>query len=93
MGKDKIIPLIIRRKKTKEFLGEWRIKSGINKTGYGKPTKENLEKHVNHFNQSCINGTNKHLGINYTWNFAVEIYSQLTGKILAEYNPPMFQCY
>lgn len=92
MGMTKKINLLIRRKRNKMFLSAWHVKSGTNKTGYGKPSAENLKAWAEGFNASCRpGGANEHLGINGTINYAIEIYSQITGEVLAEYNPPMFQ--
>lgn len=40
----------------------WRVSKDVQSPGYGKPTLKNLEKWIKGFEQSTIDGPNKHLG-------------------------------
>lgn len=64
---------------------EWRVKSGrLTGPGFGKPTTENIDKWVVAFEQSMIDGPNKHLGIDQVIH--AEIVDQRTGEIVAKWN-------
>jgi len=92
MSKSNICRLIIRESQSHKFWGEWHEKKKIQFPGYGKPTAENLSKWRGNFNSSLKpNGVNNHLGIDKWIQCKIEIYNQITGQIIAEYNPPMFE--
>ena len=92
MGKSEKIPLIIRRTKTKEYIAAWHYKSAANVHGLGKPTDKKLGDWRDEFNKSLLKGgANDHLGINYWMQYSIEVYSQITGEVLAAHNPPMFE--
>jgi hypothetical protein len=92
MGKTQIIPLIIRRSATKEFIASWPVKSAANVHGLGQPTSERLSQWRDKFNQSLKKGgCNEHLGMKYWMQYKIEVYNQKTGQVLAQYTPPMFE--
>lgn len=82
-GRTKKIHMIIRTKRGHHFLGEWKpIKSHGKLTGFGKPTSENLGKWRDDFKQSLeTEGV-----VNEYWKYYLqidlEIYNQLTGKVV-----------
>lgn len=68
----------------------WRCKE------YGSPTLANLDKWVTTFEQSCINGPNKHVG--YDPIVSATIYDQYDGRRIVvqwvrskDRNEPLFQ--
>ncbi len=76
--------------------GEWRTKTRLGWTGYGSPTTANIDKYVAAFEQSMIDGPNKHLGIDQVTE--AYIIDQRTGDVAAEWkrsemrkNQPLFQ--
>ena len=92
MGKTQIIPLIIRRARTKEFIASWPVKSAANVYGLGQPTEQRLSEWRDKFNMSLLaGGSNSHLGDKYRIQYGIEVYNQKTGEVLAQYNPPMFE--
>ena len=92
MGKTQIIPLIIRRSATKEYLSSWPVKSKTNVHGLGQPTTERISQWRDKFNESLLKGgCNEHLGIKYWIQYKLEVYNQKTGQIVATFNPPMFE--
>lgn len=84
--KTNIIPLIIRKSSNHEFLGQWQNKYS------GKPTTANLSKWRDGFNKSLAPGhANEHLGVNHWLQCKLEIYNQITKKVICSYNSPMFE--
>lgn len=68
---------------------EWRVKSRGQVPGYGKPTDENLAKHVKVFEESTRpGGCNEHCGPMVVMN--ARVVDQDTGATLATYRGPSF---
>jgi hypothetical protein len=85
MGRSKIIRLILRKYRTKEFVCQWRKE-------YGRPTAENIGKFRDEFNQSLLKGgVNEHIGVNGWLQCGLEIYNQITNEVKAAYKSPMFE--
>ncbi len=61
----------------------WDVRARHGCRGNGQPTDANLEKWVKEFEQSCIDGANKHLGPMTI--VLARITRQSTGKIMASY--------
>lgn len=86
MGKTKIMRLVLRKAKNKEFVAEWKPKE------YGQPTTENIGKWRDHFNQSLLpGGINAHIGVDGWLQCKLEIYNQITQQVIAAYSAPMFE--
>lgn len=86
MGRTKIMRLVLRKSRNKEFFCEWKTKE------YGKPTTENIGKFRDAFNNSLsIGGANQHLGTNYWLQCGLEVYNQITKEVVATYSAPMFE--
>lgn len=84
--KNGLIPLIIRKSVSKQFICEY------NKKYSGKPTAENLSKWRDGFNQSLKpGGANEHLTVSAWLQCGIEIYNQITGEVICTHNPPMFE--
>lgn len=97
MGRSRIIPRLLyiqtflsRAGKVRHTPMEWKTKE------YGRPTPENIDKWVTSFEQSCVDGPNKHLGLDPV--VSARIYDQINGRDLAEWtrkayrpNEPKFQ--
>ncbi len=73
----------------------WDVKSGVNRTGCGKPTVANIDKWVTAFEASMLTH-NKHLGIDQV-TFA-KVIDQRTGEVVATWvrkeqrkSQPLFQ--
>lgn len=86
MGHSKVIPIILRRSKTKQYIAPWNIKTD------GEATSDNIGKWRDGFNQSLLDGgANAHLGINHWLQCGLELYNQITKEVLATYTAPMFE--
>jgi hypothetical protein len=59
---------------------------------YGKPTEANAAKFRKTFNQSLIDGANKHLNSIMSGLGTIRIVHQKTGQEVVKYVPPMFEC-
>lgn len=69
---------------------EWRVKSHrLYGPGFGKPTPENIDKWVSGFEQSMIDGVNKHLGTDQV--VYAEIVDQRTGEVVAKWKRSEFR--
>lgn len=67
----------------------WEVGTRYGIPGLGKPTPKNIDKWVTGFEQSCIDGPNKHLGI-----FSVtsaKIIRQKTGEVVATWERKSFR--
>lgn len=72
----------------------WNVRTRPNITGYGKPSKKNLEAWRYTFNQSFKDGANKHVSeaAGYIVHIGrCRIVNQMTGKVVCEFVPPMFE--
>jgi hypothetical protein len=68
---------------------EWRSRKQGQIPGYGRPTAENLQAYIKHFEASTkADGCNSHLGLSVV--FSAFIRDQRTGEILATYRGPSF---
>lgn len=67
--------------------GEWRARRQGVIPADGKPSEENLKRHVEHYEQSTREGgPNAHLG--KTVILSARIVDQQTGMVVAEYKRP-----
>lgn len=72
----------------------WNVRSRANVTGQGKPTKDNLQKWRQVYNESFYKGVNKHFSDAAGFIVRVgrcRIVNQFSGQVVAEYVPPMFE--
>lgn len=72
----------------------WDVKSRANVTGLGAPSTENLEKWRKTYNFSFKDGVNKHVSeaAGYIVHIGrCRIVDQFTGRVAAEFVPPMFE--
>lgn len=74
----------------------WRVRGQFGNHGDGKPTAENIDKWVTAFEQSMIDGVNKHLGIDQV--VEAKIVHQTSSETVASWirsewrkNQPLFQ--
>lgn len=58
---------------------------------YGKPNEANAAKFRSAFNQSLIDGANKHLNSSMSGLSTIRIIHQKTGQEVARFVPPMFE--
>lgn len=82
MGTSGLIPRIIRKARTGEYLGEWK----------GRATAEALEQWRQRFNASLMpGGVNAHLGQKAWILCNLEVYDQRTRQVVARHQAPMFE--
>jgi len=66
--------------------GDVRHTNMVWRKAYGRPTTANLGKWVDSFEASCVNGPNKHLGIDAV--LSAQIVDQTGGEIVAKWQRP-----
>lgn len=73
----------------------WTVRSGTNKTGHGQPTEANIRRWRDKFNASFeLGGVNE--GVSRAAGYVVRagncrIVHQLSGRVVARFQAPMFE--
>jgi hypothetical protein len=92
MGRSITPQFVIRKARTKEVLGEWRVKARNGAKGYGYPTTDNISNYRDAFNKSLLpGGVNAHLTTESWLQCSLEIFDQFNKTVVAYYNAPMFE--